>query len=115
MFKIAQRSYNNSWSIADENNNYMHADGTVFHKCGEYWPTREQAQDVLNEHQPAHVWKHGDVFVSGLYTQIYLKPYPRPITCVLDSAGLRGTPDIQLQGATFLFNIRDILSDRGVA
>ncbi len=86
--KISQNRWGTQmFKIVDDNHNYLHSDGVVY-PCGEYWPTKKQAQAVLDkfrcfekfarlafsysmgtasfqtkiEPKPKHVWKHGDVF-----------------------------------------------------
>jgi hypothetical protein len=121
MRKFEVKECDNRWGaqvfkIVDNNHNYLHSDGVVY-PCGEYWPTREQAQAVLDKFQPApppHVWTHGDVFENSAGVFIYFEPYGGKVTInVLRSKG-SGTPNIQLPGSTFLFNIKDALSDRGL-
>ena len=113
MFKVTKWTNSGNWSITDENRNYMHGDGSVFHRCGEYWPTREQAQAVLDKYQPPHVWEHGDVFEdrTGRYIMMYLNPkFGKEQVCHLNhnlAAGCRVSR--YFRSATFLFNIKDKL------
>ena len=98
---------------------YLHSDGEVL-AVREFWPTEEQAQAVLDKFQPdppLHVWVHGDVFKNPVVPepQIYLEHVDGPMVCVLEEANRGGTPSVQLFNATFLFNIKDALSDRGLA
>ena len=120
MFKVTQWTSTGNWSITDENKNYMHGDGSVFHRCGEYWPTREQAQAVLDKYQPPHVWKHGDVFkresgtvliylivnkgpvIYSVYSPYHVYPGYHPMVAAPN-------PEVCLSDATFLFNIKDKL------
>jgi len=115
MFKVTKWTNNGNWSVTDENRNYMHADGSVFHRCGEYWPTREQAQVVLDKHQPPHVWKHGDVFKDedgclAMCAHITHVTIPQIIHLTGPDTGSyeRWEED---HNATFLFNIKDKLGD----
>ena len=114
MFKVTKGTNSGNWSITDENRNYMHGDGSVFHRCGEYWPTREQAQAVLDKYQPPHVWEHGDVFQIGKCIMMYLSAYPEPAVIHLNVEHTQrvwwNLPGY-LTGATFLFNIKDKLGD----
>lgn len=64
---------------------------------------------------PPHVWKHGDIFENCVdYTKwIYLEPNSKgPIVVELMSAGGGGTPSTQLNGATFLFNVKTVIKDK---
>ena len=84
------------FKIVDDNYNYLHSDGVVY-PCGEYWPTKEQAQAVLDkfrhaekfarlafsysmgtasfqtkiEPKPKHIWVHG----------MCLSPHGGPCLC----------------------------------
>lgn len=103
------------FKIVDDNHKYLHSDGVVY-PCGEYWPTEKQAQAVLDKFQPRHKWVHGDVFANVVSDRwIYLCPESVPIVVDMNRAGGGGTPECQLEGATFLFNIKDALSYRGLA
>jgi hypothetical protein len=106
------------WVVRDEGMNHLHCDGSVYHMCPEYWPTREQAQAVLDKHRP-HVWKHGDVFrrKSGA-VDIYIMLNAGPIVYNLRSKYYRGHPGtaapdykVCLADAKFLFNIKDKLDE----
>jgi hypothetical protein len=108
----------NVFKIVDDNHNYLHSDGAVYN-CGEYWPTREQAQVVLDKYRPLHVWRHGDVFV-GMDGEKYMyfrlvQGYPRGVPMVFSLDGYivyRGSKIIPIcKYATFLFNINDKLGD----
>jgi len=111
MFEVDQHMMAGHVVVDKHFNTYLHSDGSHIVGCPECWPTREQAQAVLDKYRPPYVWKHGDVFTSGRYTQIFLEPGSGPMTCVLDKAGKFGTPDSQLPGAIFLFNIKDKLGN----
>lgn len=100
--------------------NYMHRDGEVVPDCTERWPTEEQAQAVLDKFQPPlplRVWEHGDVFQNCVGTWIYLIWNDEPHVLDLNMSQAEGTLEVQLRGddVEFLFNIRNILSDRGLA
>ena len=99
-----------TYCISDDYRNYMHRDGEVIYNTCEYWPTREQAQAVLDKFRPVHVWKHADVLQHGLTTMIYLTPSTGPelrsISC--ECTG-RYEPENYLKDATFLFNIKSKL------
>ena len=114
MFEVYQcRSY----KVVDEQGNFLHGDGSVLLR-GEFWPTKEQAQAVLDKYRPKHVWKHGDVFsnmVSPFW--IYLEPNKteEPIVVNLARAGGGGTAVCQLNGddVKFLFNTTEQYSPLG--
>jgi hypothetical protein len=112
MFKVKQWRKAGNWSIVNKHVDFMHRDGEVVSNCPQYWPTREQAQAVLDRYQPPHVWEHGDVFENVVSSRwIYLCPNreAEPIVVNLNRAGGGGTPATQLAEATFLFNIKDKL------
>jgi hypothetical protein len=95
----------------------MHQDGSIVSKCSERWPTREQAQAVLDKYQPKHEWKHGDVFrLNGLtaYTMMYIDTCtpddPPSVVYVNDNTRACGPTAEYLAGAMFLFNIKDRLN-----
>ncbi len=107
---------NGTCYISDGSANYMHRDGEIVYDAREYWPTRKQAQAVLDKYQPAHVWRVGDVLecndktyifilmCSGMQQLVGLGPFGR--------VGLLGGNyhiDVMLKDATFLFNIKDKL------
>lgn len=93
MKKFETKISQNRWGaqvfkIIDDNHNYLHSDGVVY-PCGEYWPTQEQAQAVLDKYRyieksvrlvrsysmgvasflakitPKHVWVEGDIGVNS--------------------------------------------------
>ncbi len=87
----------------------LHSDGSIL-TTSEYWPTREQAQAVLDKFQPKHVWVNGDVFKNEFGTSmIFLDPLTGKEVRSISSrcAGTCGLN--QLIAATFLFNIKDKL------
>ena len=93
---------------------FLHSDGSVY-RTVEYFPTREQAQAVLDKFQPKHVWKHGDVFETktGGTIMVYLIVADGPVVYVLDYSGPgKGTVDYCLKDATFLFNIKTVIKDK---
>jgi len=92
---------------------HLHSDGSVFAHCPEYWPTREHAEQILDEYypKPKHVWKNGDVFKIQGYPMIYLcEGMSLPRVHHLTS-GHMATCSIEsyLKDATFLFNIAEKL------
>ena len=104
----------------------LHSDGSIL-TTSEYWPTREQAQAVLDEFQPKHVWKHGDVFrwtenKGDGSAMIHLELDEGPVVYTL-VPGLKycinyhpavacPEPIELLADATFLFNIKTIIKDK---
>ena len=114
MFSVEHNTYHSdNYMIMDENRNYMHRDGSIVSRCSERWPTREQAQAVLDKYQPPHVWEHGDVFKNETCLWIYLEPDGIPRVLSLDcpecDCNVGSTPSIQLSNAEFLFNIKEKL------
>lgn len=124
MFKIREwRQDSGNYYLDDGHNNNLHSDGSVIPCAREYWPTREQAQAVLDKHQPKHVWKHGDVFDEkySCYPKIYIhvwgeKPQVFHLTGGMYGCNGMGLPAcsavssyIDNPNATFLFNIADKL------
>lgn len=47
-FKVRRMS-SRSWAITDRTGYYLHSDGQLYYFCSEHWPTREQAQAVLDK------------------------------------------------------------------
>ena len=100
--------------IADATRNTLHSDGNIYYGFPEYFPTREAAQKVLDKFfpKPKHEWKHGDVFrrKSGI-VMVYLVTHEMgPVVYLLDYSGPgRGTTDVCLADAKFLFNIKEKL------
>jgi hypothetical protein len=65
---------------------------------------------------PEHVWKHGDVYDAGHSIGMYIESSNHgDIIVNLEHPNRCGTPAVQLKGSKFLFNIKDALSDRGLA
>ncbi|KKN77863.1 hypothetical protein LCGC14_0356000 [marine sediment metagenome] len=111
-----------NWYIDRGTEDYMHRDGEIVHGAVEYWPTREQAQAVLDKFQPPHVWEHGDVFrwiepIGDGSVMVYLIIDAGPVVYTLVSepedhvdyhpAVACPEPVKLLENATFLFNIRE--------
>ena len=92
----------------------MHRDGEIVHGATEYWPTREQAQAVLDkfQFQPPHVWKRGDVFYYSNCIMVYWEQADQPRVSYMED-GLTASCNVTsyLKYATFLFNIKDKLGD----
>ena len=115
MFKVMQWTNNGNFSITDENRNYMHGDGVVYHRCGEYWPTRKLAQTVLDKYQPPHMWEHGDVLVldGGTIATYHRLAFPHSVPAIFSLDGHKtfhgDTVPCVLVSAKFLFNIREKL------
>ena len=115
MFEVKINVGQQSYFLGDGSGNYLHCDGRSLRVC-EYFPTQEDAQAILDKFQPKpkHVWKHGDVFRSGVGfnpVMIYMKyesssKFPQAF-CL---NGPIGDPAINLaclNNAKFLFNIKD--------
>jgi len=96
-----------NWFIMDACG-HLHSDGKIL-DSREYWPTEEEAQAVLDKFypKPQHVWEHGDVFSNSCGIQIYLKRQGGEFTINLERENSNGTPYVQLNGAKFLFNIKE--------
>ena len=115
MFKVRQWTNNGNFSITDEDRNYMHGDGVVYHRCGEYWPTRKLAQAVLNKYQPPHVWEHGDVLIlnEGTIATYHCLAFPHSVPAIFSLDGHKtfhgDIVPCALVSAEFLFNIREKL------
>ena len=117
MFKVTRWTNTGNWSITDEYRNFLHTDGEAYYRCGEYWPTRELAQAVLDKYQPPHVWEHGDVFSvlvecgHDIHMMFVHITHDRATMIRLSDKGTlvqEEYPDY-LKNATFLFNIREKL------
>lgn len=120
MFRVWS-NYGRSFYIAEHEkcvSRCLHSDGSVY-STREFWPTRELAQSVLDKYQPAHVWKHGDVFETetlsqGRQTMIFLSVQGLE-TCVIFLASNSRNRNASrqlgayLKNATFLFNIKSKL------
>jgi len=94
-------------------NQYLHSDGQVFDTL-EYWSTKENTQAVMDKFypKPKHVWKHGDVFMSGDLSMIYIKydnGKPAQAICLESpvSGPAFGNMSHRLNEAKFLFNIKE--------
>ncbi len=111
MFNVDECILGFSYAIRD-GKTYLHSDGSI-HQTGEYWPTREYAQKVLDKFypKPKHEWKHGDVFDNKAESiMIYLTPLSGPEIRSINHP-CTGDCDvaIQLNKAEFLFNIKEKL------
>ncbi len=112
MFYVEPYNLSAAYIIPDDKGKFLHSDGSIY-TTAEYWPTKEDAQKVLDKFQPKpkhewkHEWKHGDVFENSVGIQIYLEPKKGPMVCGLTRSNSDGTPEIQLDGAKFLFNIKE--------
>ena len=106
MFEI--RVIGSSIFISDGMCNYLHCDGRIINVC-EYFESKEAAQKILDKYypKPKHVWEHGDVFKNCAGIQIYLEPCFGPVVVNLEHTKSSGTPEVQLPGAKFLFNIEE--------
>jgi hypothetical protein len=115
MFKVRQWMSNVNFEVTDENKNYMHSDGVVYHRCGEYWPTRKLAQAVLDKYQQPHVWEHGDVLIlgGGTIATYHCLAFPHSVPAIFSLSGYKAfhgdTVPRALASAEFLFNIREKL------
>ena len=119
MFKVNELQGIHLFKIVDSQRGVcLHSDGSIL-TTSEYWPTREQAQAVLDKFQPKHVWKHGDVFKNGNKsspgTMMYIHPEkqfgerePQVIYVYRDTYPYDSV-ERYTNGATFLFNIKDKL------
>ncbi len=89
-------------------------DGTVVQISKE---TEKELRKVFGK--PEHKWVHGDVFSNHVYpSQMYVELLDGPMIVNLEQIGQGGTPGCQLRPNAepkFLFNIKDALSDRGIA
>ena len=109
MFKIEYKEMIDSYVIVNEKYECLHSDGSIYYVCGEYWPTRELAQAVLDKYQP-HVWEHGDIFRHGSTIMIYLYPLSgEEIRSISSRCCGNCDPKFYLKDATFLFNITEKL------
>jgi hypothetical protein len=113
-FELQQWTSNNTWSINYPGRYYLHSDGSLYCRAGEYWPTKKGAQAVLDKYYPPHEWVHGDVFKNRNTTKmIYIANHNatrRAVYCVEGTCDLdHSDVDRHLDGATFLFNIREKL------
>jgi len=121
MFKVKCRNRRDAqvFKIVDDNHNYLHSDGVVY-PCGEYWPTKEQAQAVLDKLRPKHVWVHGDVFkYSSGAVMIYIQLKNESVAYCLRSSihqlkknyypDRAGDQSYLFEEVEHLFNIKDKL------
>lgn len=53
-FELKQWYSTGNWYIKDRKGNFMHRDGEIVHGAAEYWPTKAEAQAVLDKYQPKH-------------------------------------------------------------
>jgi hypothetical protein len=116
-FEVEQ-NISDKYYIGKGTGDYMHRDGEVVHECCEFWPTREQAQAVLDKFQPPpppHVWVHGDVFRTSRGSVMFCV---RMCNGTMRLAHLRSSRRLDsdydsvartLSNTTFLFNIKDKL------
>lgn len=115
MFSIEQVPCGH-YCIVNECAASLHSNGTIY-RTNEYFPTREDAQAVLDKFRPQHVWEHGDVFsIPGGYTMIYMNAkYATHGPQVFYIGFNDGLIDLNascsiedyLKIATFLFNIKE--------
>lgn len=110
-FKVTnQAPPDGPWMIVGGCVDHLHSDGSVYHQCPEYWPEEAQARAVLDKFQPEHVWMHGDVFrtKNNGSLMIHLVLFDGPVVYILEYSGPdKGAVSYCLEGATFLFNVRD--------
>ena len=104
---------------------FLHSDGSIY-RTVEYFESKEVAQKVLHKYypRPKHEWKHGDVFFTGAgrrnsnNVMIYLNTHRGiELFCVgvrseCCSVSHRLSVDCWLVGATFLFNIKDVIKEK---
>ena len=116
MFEIRQWRSGNNYCVAETISagewNYLHSNGKIYHCAAEYWPTKEEAQAVLDKFQPKHISKHGDVFESArgikmIYMHYYSNRPAQAIGLIEPVAGPALDMDSCMDGAEFLFNIRE--------
>lgn len=118
MFEVTNRN-SDRYYITDDQELYLHSDGSVFYRSIEYWPTQEVAQIILDKFQPKHVWEHGDVFecreeIEGAIMIYMGAKYDKPQVFYLlhptyDNLGTSLPACRYLENAKFLFNIRSKL------
>ena len=106
-----------SFIVCINKNNCLHSDGRIF-PTREYFPTREDAQKILDKFhpKPEHVWENGDVFESGVGLQnpmIYHhygdNRKDQVFSLDVNIGGPARNFAACLGGATFLFNIKEKL------
>ncbi len=109
-----------TYFISDGKRRYMHRDGEIVYDACEYWTSHRLAQAVLDEFQPKHVWKHGDVFRSSWgSTMIYIILEKKSLAYCVQTEYTKhayahpnvAVPSLSaaIEDATFLFNIKDKL------
>lgn len=119
MFRLNTTNQNDvTFYIQDDKvwKQFLHSDGSTY-RTVEYFPTREQAQAVLDKFRPEHVWEHGDVFDNDGGRMMYLNPCHGREQMVWINAPMVASSSMETyhRDCTFLFNIKDALSDRGLA
>jgi len=118
MFEIKHTIGSEVVFISNEKMSYLHSDGSIY-DVAEFFPSKEIAQKVLDKFypKPEHVWEHGDVFESGhpinSGTMMYIrlnegnkKCQPQVVYVNQDTYSY-SSPEAYLNGAKFLFNIRE--------
>jgi len=112
MFKIKQNTLQFCpFYVLDGINNFLHSDGSIF-DTPEYFPTKEDAQKVLDKFQPEHKWEHGDVFkTSDGFLMLYIHSTHCEPQVIYLIAIMAATckPDAYLIDAEFLYNIKEKL------
>jgi len=117
MFEI-KKLVADAYYIANKKNLYLHSDGNIFDVV-EYFPSAEAAQKILDKFypKPKHEWENGDIFISGsthhtpmIYIRYsgFRKPAQAFGLCDV-IGGPASDMDAVMDGAEFLFNIRDKL------
>ncbi len=108
--------FSHNYYISDGHYTYMHRDGEVVRCAREYWPTREQAQAVLDKYQPPHEWVDGDVGVKTNGETIILAhcTHSSEQHYIVIVGGDTGSYEywdncVDSLRTTFLFNIKDKL------
>ena len=117
MFEVKGYAHGNCF-ISDGNDNYMHRDGEIVSGACEYWPTKKQAQAVLDKYQPPHVWKDGDVGKTEDGEFIILAhctrdPQQHFIVLLGNDAGSYEVwdPCVDPLHTSYLFNIKNVLEN----
>jgi len=116
MFEI-KRYYGGAYQIV-RGTHRLHSDGSVY-ETTEFFPTEEAAQAVLDKFypKPKHVWEHGDVFIPAknpnspmIYMHYVIEREDQvfSLNSVIGGPAI-GTVDEYINGAKFLFNIREKL------
>lgn len=111
MFKVEQCK---SYKIVNEQGIFLHSDGTKLPR-GEFWPTEELAQAVLDKFQlMKHVWVRGDVvrcYDGAIVICVQRCGQPIRIFGVGTHSEEYETNINLSKDAKFLFNIKDKLKD----